>query len=429
MADDVFHRGQYAQDMATDLLKPSPLKPVASGVFLAGIRRVGKSTFLRQDLIPILQERGALPIYADLWTDTARNPADLVREALKHTVSELESPASPVLTQLRRLKGMDFGAAGLKFGFQLEAVGAKGGVTLADVLFELVQKAKTDVVLIIDEVQQALATEAGVALLHALKAARDKVNLTPGMPGKLVFLGTGSHKSLITDMATRRTQPFSGAITASFNVMGDEFVQWYLERVVQADPKAVLPSHEVAAMGFQDMGSRPEEFAKALELLQTVPAVNGGADKIFPVLCAARAESAATFELNSIEQMGNLGMAIFDRIAAGNNSKVFSAEALGQYSTITGSRVEARHAQSAIEKLLGANLLIRSGHGSYEVSDPFVMNVWRQRQKVRNLLGSAGAATKKTLNLPAVESDESDGPERTKGGKGAKGAKGAKGPK
>ena len=58
---DVFHRHGYAHDMAEQLLQPSSLQlQVRSGVFLSGIRRIGKTTFLRQDLIPTLEAMGAL---------------------------------------------------------------------------------------------------------------------------------------------------------------------------------------------------------------------------------------------------------------------------------------------------------------------------------------------------------------------------------
>ena len=64
MATDVFHRTAYAEQMAQQLLQPSPLHMnVRSGVLLSGIRRVGKTTFLRQDLVPALEARGALVMY------------------------------------------------------------------------------------------------------------------------------------------------------------------------------------------------------------------------------------------------------------------------------------------------------------------------------------------------------------------------------
>lgn len=67
-------------------------------------------------------------------------------------------------------------------------------------------------VLIVDEVQQALGSEEGSHLMFALKAARDADNTSPQTPGHLLIVGMGSQKSLVTDMATRRSQPYSGAV-------------------------------------------------------------------------------------------------------------------------------------------------------------------------------------------------------------------------
>jgi predicted AAA+ superfamily ATPase len=49
IASDIFHRALYANQLAEQLLNPQPLfQNVRSGVFLSGIRRTGKTTFLRQ---------------------------------------------------------------------------------------------------------------------------------------------------------------------------------------------------------------------------------------------------------------------------------------------------------------------------------------------------------------------------------------------
>lgn len=77
-ANPFYHRDQYAADLAQQLLKPTALQvQVRSGVFLSGIRRIGKTTFLRQDLIPALEAKGALVIYVDLWADRSKSPASL----------------------------------------------------------------------------------------------------------------------------------------------------------------------------------------------------------------------------------------------------------------------------------------------------------------------------------------------------------------
>lgn len=47
---------------------------ISGGLFPAAPRRTGKSTFVRQDLLPELSERGLLVIYEDLWADKAMDP-------------------------------------------------------------------------------------------------------------------------------------------------------------------------------------------------------------------------------------------------------------------------------------------------------------------------------------------------------------------
>ncbi|OYQ41260.1 ATPase [Rhodoferax sp. TH121] len=385
-SDQIFHRKTYAEQMAQQLLQPSPLHMnVRSGVFLSGIRRVGKTTFLRRDLVPALEALGALVIYVDLWADRSKSPAALVLEAVRNTLLQLQTPGSGLL---QRFKGLNLGAAGFSFGFQLDSLGTTSGTTLAQAFAELVAKAQVNVVLIVDEVQQALGSEDGNSLLHALKAARDAVNSQPGTPGHFLFLGTGSHKSLITDMATRRAQPFTGALTTAYQVLEQDFVQWQLDAIATT-PGVVLPSVAVAWAGFQLMGHRPEELLKALVQLQTGSASSSTpADQAFPIICATLASVAADVELRAIEEFGELGQAIFARIAEGSESGVsglFGEEALAAYAERTGSQVLPPQVQNLADRMISANLIARPGHGVYTVADPFVRKVWLDRHKLLKL--------------------------------------------
>ncbi|MGE4243727.1 ATP-binding protein [Ramlibacter sp.] len=390
--EEIFHRQQYAQEIVQDLLKPTVLKEqLRSGVFLSGIRRVGKTTFVRQDLIPALRGAGALPIYVDLWADKSKDPSTLVHEAVRNALQAVENPASGILAQLKRLKGLDVGAAGFKFGFQLDSLGATDGVTLAQAFAEVVRKLQVDVVLIVDEVQQAMLSDSGINLMHALKAARDRINADPDMPGHFLFVGTGSHKSLVSDMAIRRTQPFAGAVAVDFRVLDRDFVEWQLERVASHDARVVVPNLDAAVQGFRAMGNRPEEFTKALLQLQRVQIVDNDVAGAFKIICQTLADAAGDVELAAIENFGELGKAIFDRIARGRTTGLFGAEALAAYSELTGQPVVARDVQLTADKMIEANLIMRQGHGIYAVSDPFIQKIWTERiQATQQLLGGDG---------------------------------------
>ena len=166
-----FRRTALAKQMAAQLLRPSFLDTsLRSGLFLSGQRRVGKTTFLATDLIPALEALGAIVVYVDLWSQPQANPADLVHEAIRKTLQDLQMPGSGLLKRLKQVTSMDAGVAGFKFGFKLADLGQDDGATLARAFSELIDQARTDVVLIIDEVQHALGSADGAHLLHALQA-------------------------------------------------------------------------------------------------------------------------------------------------------------------------------------------------------------------------------------------------------------------
>ena len=379
-AEQLFNRPEYGKAMARQLLQPSGLHlQVRSGVFLSGIRRIGKTTFLKQDLIPALESMEALVIYVDLWADRSKSPASLVHEAVRTTLSQLTTPGTSLLD---RFKGLNIGAAGFSFGFQLDSVGKADGTTLAQVFTELVEKVRTDVVLIVDEVQQALGTEDGANLLFALKAARDAVNTRPGTPGHFLFVGTGSHKSLLADMVTRRSHPFAGAVSTSYEPLGHDFVEW--KRVQLSKIASVkLPSQEVMFEGFMAVGQRPEELQKALIQLQSR---HEEPDLAFPIICSTLASAAAEIEIATVESLGALGPAIFDRIVHGNEegeSRLFSADAVASYSEQIGIAVDTPQVQNMVDKMIAANVIHRRSHGVYAVADPFVGLAWRQRKSMQ----------------------------------------------
>lgn len=374
-----FRRGALAEQMAKQLLQPGLLdQGLRSGLFLSGLRRTGKTTFLQQDLIPALEAMGALVIYVDLWVDTKADPATLVHAAIRKALEDLQTPTSGALGRLGRLKGLDIGAAGLKFGFQLTDLGARGGPTLAQALTEVVDLAKTDVVLIVDEVQQALAGDDGSQMLLAIKAARDAINPRPDTPGHFIFIGTGSHRAQVVGMTLQGKHAFAGATSVDYPTLGEDYVDHVLTGIAREGAK-VLPSLPVAVEAFSTLGRRPEEMTRALRQLQQQDP--GDADRFLPVIAATLKGAAADVELRKVEDLGVLAMAIFHRIARaeGDATGLFAADALGEYATMVGREVTADQVQRIAEELRNANIIMRKGHGVYAVTDPFVQEAWRER--------------------------------------------------
>ena len=63
----IFQRPDLALALSNRLLHPDALQLTSrDGLFLTGVRRIGKTTFIRRDLIPQLEKENALVIYIDL---------------------------------------------------------------------------------------------------------------------------------------------------------------------------------------------------------------------------------------------------------------------------------------------------------------------------------------------------------------------------
>jgi hypothetical protein len=255
--DPIFHRTALAQQMAEQLLHPGVLdEGLRSGLFISGVRRTGKTTFLQADLVPALEAAGALVIYVDLWSNTQTNPAALVHSAIRRMLQSLQSPAGAIAEKLRRLRHAELAVAGFKFGFKVDSVGTAEGVTLAEAFTQVVDQARCDLVLIVDEVQHAITSEDGNQMLLALKAARDAINPRPGTPGHFIFVGTGSHRALVSELTARRNQAFAGAISIAYPVLDADYVAHLLERL-RAEGLTAAPSVEVATLAFRTLGARP----------------------------------------------------------------------------------------------------------------------------------------------------------------------------
>lgn len=95
-----------------------------------------------------------------------------------------------------------------------------------------------------DEVQECLGREDAQAVMQALKAARDAINLRPSPSGYFLFIGTGSHRSLVQEMTVRRKEAF-GAVNVGFPALDEGFVSWVLEQM-RARKIAVQPSPAAA---------------------------------------------------------------------------------------------------------------------------------------------------------------------------------------
>lgn len=223
----VFLRPSLAQTIVAGLAGET-LQDFSSGLFLALHRRTGKSTFLREDLIPACENRGWLPVYVDLWADRDADPADLIEKAIVSAVRRQESLPKRLARHLSVSQVELFKT--IKVDMSRPTLPSDTTLTTAlQLLHSLSQQV---IVLLIDEAQHALTSKDGVNTMFALKAARDALNIGTPQPGlRLVF--TGSSRDKLANLLLSRSQPFYGAQITPFPPLGRDFIDAYAEHINQ----------------------------------------------------------------------------------------------------------------------------------------------------------------------------------------------------
>ncbi len=377
LESDFFHRTALAQAYAEEALDTS--MGCSGGLFLAAPRRTGKSTFARQDLVPVLGAMGAEVIYVDLWADRAKDPALLLANAVRAELKQKDG----ALAKLARgvgLTNFTLGALGSGLNFDLSQVGLSSESTLSDALGALSKANGQMIVLVIDEAQHALTTAAGVNSLFALKAARDALNLA----GKgLQVIATGSNRDKLAMLVNGREQPFFGATMIDFPKLGPDYIAW-----VCAKAKIALDPERTFGV-FKEAGSRPEMLLPAIRKLRLVQiSQDENLDDEFARLVRDGISRAKDDFLHTLGNLPPLQAALLRELAenstAGSGAGrvgVFSAAMLQKLKARIGGashgdgavQVDASAVQNALDSLREKNLLWKSQRGAYWIEDEQVV--------------------------------------------------------
>ena len=278
----LFHRTTLAARYADALLGLGPVDRT-SGLFLAGRRGTGKTTFIQNDLLVELRKRGVICTYTVLSANRRKDPTVLITNALATTVRDLEIGGERATLENRLGKL----ALSNRIFFNLTRMGTLEATTTTEMVRTIITKSGKPAVLVVEEAQHALATEAGLNTMFALKSARDVLNTAPSdgdsIPGpRFLLVLTGSHRDRLSNLVNRRTQPFYGAEVSDFPHLGrdfsDAYTAWLNERLA-ADNQ--FNADDVWS-AFAGVGHRPELLRRVLE---AVVFSEGKAASLKEVLC------------------------------------------------------------------------------------------------------------------------------------------------
>lgn len=372
----IFHRTALADDLAARLLAAPTTSASGSGLFLAAPRRTGKSTFLREDLRPSLEQRGALVIYADLWADSAADPGEVIVAAIRDGLSQ----RAGVIARLARSSGLDKVSVG-GLAFTLDKVGLAKGVTLSSALAALSDEAEAMTVLIIDEVQHAITSELGTHALFALKAARDELNSSAHHGLRVV--ATGSNRDKLAMLRNSKDQAFFGAPLINFPPLGKDYIEWF---VAQLPFKQELDAAQVHQW-FSEAACRPEVLGGAVDALIYDLDVRAGqfAERLH-LLVQEQVRASNEEALRVVHSLTPLQSAVLRVLArAGADYAPFEARTMERYrSTLAavapGAKIEpeTNNVQQALAALQDKALVWKAARGVYALEDTFLAELMRE---------------------------------------------------
>ena len=365
--NNVFHRNRLATDMAEKILYVPPGSASSSGLFLAAPRRTGKSTFLREDLRPQLEAKGALVLYADLWEDCKADPGAVIISAVRSELANHEG----VVARLARASGMDkVNVGGLSFA--LDRVGLGEGISLSNAFAALSDETAKTIVLIIDEAQHAITTDNGNDALFALKAARDELNSSRHHGLRVV--ATGSNQDKLAMLRNSKDQAFFGAPLVKFPALGKDYIQWFCEQVHLPAPLSVDVVYEL----FTRASFRPEMLGAAADALRfdfELAPEDGPAR--FSLAVEEQIEASNAEQLRVIHSLTPLQSAVL-RVMASNGTHYapFETETVAAYQKMLdaiapGSSIKADvpNVQQALTALQEKALVWRASRGVYALED------------------------------------------------------------
>ena len=357
-----FPRAALAKSIADEVMLRSPWSFSANGVFLTAPKGTGKTTFLREDLAPLLSKE-AFVIYADLLAEPDRGPTAAVKDAVQRSNLAAKSFANGAITRA------ELNRAGFAKGASEDPLTDEHQLPVA--LNSIQTLVQTPVVLIIDEAQHALTHPDGMDLMRSLKSARDQIN-TRG-EANLRILMAGSHKDKLMHLVREVASPFYGSAAAVLPPLGRDYLEYVAEQI-KASTNIDFVDINTLEQAFELTDHKPEALANIIGMALN-PLLKK--DHSFSTMVIHGAQNlwicARAIHSDTLDDLPALDRAIMERIGStAGRFAVSGKESLAAYSMAVGETVSAQRVQKALHRLQSSDppLLWKAGTAEYVIEDP-----------------------------------------------------------
>lgn len=376
MPEIFYHRPELATRLSKLIMQISVGSSASSGVFLAAPRRTGKSTFAREDLRPALEKAGAIVLYADLWQDLTKDPGLVIVDAIREAVGRSDG----FITRLAKSSGIEKVVVG-GLNFSLDKIGLGKDIDLTTALVALSDESQKLIVLMIDEAQHAITTEAGVAALFALKAARDELNSSRHHGLRIVC--TGSNRDKLAMLRNSKDQAFFGASMVPFPTLDQNYIDWLCANI---DLPSRLDPAEVFQL-FKESGYRPELLGAAADAIRFDFFIDPeNVRERFAELVRAQADELNANLKKVLHSLTPIQSAVIRVMGSmGESYAPFEAPTMALYAAAmkqagiaeSDIKVEVPGVQQALIALQEKNLVWKASRGVYAVDEHVIVDLLR----------------------------------------------------
>ncbi|MFY8018023.1 MAG: hypothetical protein ACOVN9_07900, partial [Inhella sp.] len=159
-----------------------------------GPRQTGKTTLLRQEVMPKLDAAGMLPIYIDCWADRS-DAMGSINHALTKKLEEIQCAPGSAAARAAKTPVKKLGALGasIEFGDLPKRSIPKSPTLLFDsLLTQLIETTGRDLALIFDEFQSVAEGDEAGKLAAGIRAALTQADQHVGV----IFSGSSEHQLL-----------------------------------------------------------------------------------------------------------------------------------------------------------------------------------------------------------------------------------------